>query len=57
MARPEVNPDDRKDRLIQIKFSSYDKKRLNDVARREHLTVNALIRKWIMEELNGEGKV
>jgi hypothetical protein len=54
MARPKINPDDKKDRLIQIKFSSYDKKRLNEVAKSEHLTVNALIRKWIMDKLNGK---
>jgi len=54
MARPKVNPDDKKDRLIQIKFSSYDKKLINEAARNEHLTVNAIIRKWIMDKLNGK---
>ncbi len=54
--RPKVNPEDKKDRLVQIKFSIIDKTRLKERAKREHITITALIRKWVLEALNGSGK-
>jgi len=54
MARPKVNTEDKKDRLLQIKISIKDKLRLKEVAQRNHDTITNFARKCILNRLNGK---
>jgi len=51
MPRPKVKAGDKKDRLIQIKFSLKDKILLDKAAQEEHIALTTLLRKWILEKL------
>lgn len=53
MARPKMNSEDKKDKLLQIKISIKDMLKLKEVAQHHHDTITNFARKCILKQLNG----
>jgi len=54
MGRPKIAIDDKIDKVIPIKFSATQGFRIKERAKKEHLPVSTLLRKAILEYLNGD---
>ncbi|MDD5610449.1 MAG: hypothetical protein PHH69_02765 [Candidatus Omnitrophica bacterium] len=52
MARPKVNPDEKLEKPIPVKFSPFDKMRLKNAAKKERMPVSMFIRKLVLDGLN-----
>jgi hypothetical protein len=53
MARPKVNSEDKKNKLLQIKLSIKDMLRLKEMAKNNHDTITNFARRCILVKLNG----
>ena len=56
MARPKVNSEDKKNKLLQIKLSIKDMLRLKEAAQKDHDNITNFARKCILKTLNGQGQ-
>lgn len=54
MARPKVSIDEKIARAIPVKFSAHQIMKLKERANKEHIALSTLIRKFVLERLNGD---
>jgi len=53
MTRPCIDANDKRTKLVQIKFSINEMRRIDAEAKRSHDTITHFVRKCVLERLNG----